>query len=662
MPLPTCTVTCTFVDALGAPLAGARVTAELSVPEVYESVVVPSVVSGLTDANGVCTLALFPNALGQASSRYTVRLSSTRANVLCYAVVPDQPTALLEAILVDRDVDTPPQLLQGPPGESAYQVAVAGGFSGTEAEWLASLQGPPGPGVVSDADLVFESPNDTTLRVGKLGGDGVMRYVDLTLIAAAAPEAPTLADIEAYRTSATSWEGIPYGNASWAEPGLGQFYQVLSVFLPAGDPPPGGRPLVVHCHANGTDYVVGDGGVVGTNVKAPALGVDYGFATIEFRHPVTNVSEGAVHTDIGRALQYLRALAPALGLNPSAIFVHARSRGTLAFWQALQADMADVNAPTYAGRQSSLPQGLWLINAQVAYSTARFGELYVVEADRAALLAANPDDPRWQNAIDAVPTAAILPPVVMVHEAQYFNRLITLAELTAWDALPNMSPLHYPDAGLVTKAAYTARNLAHQCAVWDAETDNVEQQADMVTWMRYVLEGMSSVEALAMARAKRRGAEAHYIRDDLSGVFVNSDGSGGAPVLGGPIGAIVAGQHGVANRTTVPPLGYGAGQTTALNKPKLYTMASGHYGYGFDSTDRMAVPMPSDGTPNWRAFTDTGEVTTLTSATTSSYLFGQAALDGKVVALEIGSDAVITDNDLKLYRAFAASWAGRSYP
>lgn len=35
--------------------------------------------------------------------------------------------------------------VQGPDGPSAYQVAVAGGFVGTEAEWLASLVGPEGP-------------------------------------------------------------------------------------------------------------------------------------------------------------------------------------------------------------------------------------------------------------------------------------------------------------------------------------------------------------------------------------------------------------------------------------------------------------------------------------------------------------------------------------
>ncbi len=38
-----------------------------------------------------------------------------------------------------------PQGPAGADGDSAYEVAVAGGFTGTEAEWLASLEGPQGP-------------------------------------------------------------------------------------------------------------------------------------------------------------------------------------------------------------------------------------------------------------------------------------------------------------------------------------------------------------------------------------------------------------------------------------------------------------------------------------------------------------------------------------
>lgn len=33
----------------------------------------------------------------------------------------------------------------GPPGMSAYEVAVTNGFTGTEAEWLAEIEGPEGP-------------------------------------------------------------------------------------------------------------------------------------------------------------------------------------------------------------------------------------------------------------------------------------------------------------------------------------------------------------------------------------------------------------------------------------------------------------------------------------------------------------------------------------
>lgn len=40
---------------------------------------------------------------------------------------------------------TGPEGAIGPEGDSAYEVAVANGYAGTEAEWLASLEGPEGP-------------------------------------------------------------------------------------------------------------------------------------------------------------------------------------------------------------------------------------------------------------------------------------------------------------------------------------------------------------------------------------------------------------------------------------------------------------------------------------------------------------------------------------
>lgn len=73
---------------------------------------------------------------------------------------------------------------QGPPGLSAYQVAVANGFSGTEAEWLASLEagsGAPGNTVslpalenissgrvlsITDAGVQYFNPDGTLEPAG----------------------------------------------------------------------------------------------------------------------------------------------------------------------------------------------------------------------------------------------------------------------------------------------------------------------------------------------------------------------------------------------------------------------------------------------------------------------------------------------------------------
>ena len=36
------------------------------------------------------------------------------------------------------------KLMNGPPGESAFQIAKRNGFTGTESAWVVSLSGPPG--------------------------------------------------------------------------------------------------------------------------------------------------------------------------------------------------------------------------------------------------------------------------------------------------------------------------------------------------------------------------------------------------------------------------------------------------------------------------------------------------------------------------------------
>lgn len=471
---------------------------------------------------------------------------------------------------------------------------------------------------------------------------------------------PSLSRIEAFRTSATSWRDVPWGRRSWDEPGVGVLRQTFDIDKPAGADPVGGRSAIIYLHANGGDKTVAPGGTVDTLVKQPWLTDGGIFIAGEFMHPVTNISAGPSHDDVGRLVQTVRALAPALGINPNRIYALCRSRGNLGFYQTVAPDLASQTAPTYAGRLSSRFNGLLCINPQVTYSVNGFCQQFIEPADHAAVLAENPDNPFWQDAIDLIPTANVLPNVAMIMEGTYFGGLISKATLDAWDAINGNSPVHFPDAARVTAAAYAARGMAGKIAHYDAETDNNEQYADAIKFFRYLEEGMDAAEAMAMARAYRKSAQAHYLAPDMSGVYVNHDGTGGTPPVGGQIGALVAGQYGRANRVLPSPLGYGMGQNNTSNRPLRDTTSAGTPCLLFaDSTDRMSVPMPSGGTVDFVGFATTGEeLTALSVVDTTRYVVGTTTWAGKKMILGVGSATTMSANDKKLYRNFARAYGG----
>tara|TARA_R110000787_G_scaffold3148_4_gene12618 strand:- start:14265 stop:14510 length:246 start_codon:yes stop_codon:yes gene_type:complete len=76
------------------------------------------------------------------SGRAIATLTPTAA-VATVSFVPGEP---LNAKFREIRVAGP----AGPEGPSAYEVAVSQGFTGTEAEWLATLVGPPGQITVID--------------------------------------------------------------------------------------------------------------------------------------------------------------------------------------------------------------------------------------------------------------------------------------------------------------------------------------------------------------------------------------------------------------------------------------------------------------------------------------------------------------------------------
>lgn len=97
--LPTCAVTCNVYDQSGNPERGATITARLSSYEVYQGYVVPNIVTGTTDSNGICVLNLWPNQLGAVESLYRITISpKTGRSLRTTATVPNQSTALLHLI------------------------------------------------------------------------------------------------------------------------------------------------------------------------------------------------------------------------------------------------------------------------------------------------------------------------------------------------------------------------------------------------------------------------------------------------------------------------------------------------------------------------------------------------------------------------------------
>ena len=69
----------------------------------------------------------------------------------------------------------------GEPGPSAYEVAVANGFVGTEEEWLASLQGPPGS--AGTATKVITEGGSPVVKIGETGGGAQLSVDDSAVVA-----------------------------------------------------------------------------------------------------------------------------------------------------------------------------------------------------------------------------------------------------------------------------------------------------------------------------------------------------------------------------------------------------------------------------------------------------------------------------------------------
>lgn len=153
--LHTVPVTCRAFDQNGNPVVEGRFVATLSVPEIYQGFVVPEQAEAYTDANGICVLNLWPNALGVAGSGYNIKAWNPDTGKLFLdglAVVPDQACNLESILNLEPypEIDASQQAMiasQAALAEvtalvddaAASQVAAAASEAAAEADRVASL-------------------------------------------------------------------------------------------------------------------------------------------------------------------------------------------------------------------------------------------------------------------------------------------------------------------------------------------------------------------------------------------------------------------------------------------------------------------------------------------------------------------------------------------
>lgn len=470
---------------------------------------------------------------------------------------------------------------------------------------------------------------------------------------ASEPVALTLADIEPYRTSATTWKAVPWGPVTWVE-GSKTYSQVIDIYLPSIAAPVGGRMWAGRAHAATGDYDIAPGSALDQSFIQPCLASNIVAFCVSARHPVLSSTPTEFHDrDFGRCIQFIKALATALEINGAKGHFLTQSRGSGVINDLLQPDLQNPAGATFAERQSS--RGVRLVyaaNPQGWHDSADEAPEYLLtQADIDAALAAYPPDSRQRNAVQQIATAdlAAIPNLFAQYDATFQVGKVT------WQQMQDSGGvLHYPNQGLSYRTAYAGRGLSSKCVVTDQSGTGVGNLfADFVPTILGLEAGLTLAQALSVARSARLSHSLIYIPPSLAGVSSVSDGTGGTPVVGGNIGGISDKSPGIANTNTTN----GAGQPTNANKPKL-TAIGGQYGAQFvDGTDTLICQRTNSGAAGClAAWTTTAMTTTVSNQTTNQVVWTVGS--GNTQTLAVIGAAPLTKADRTIYSHLASEVAG----
>ncbi|MEK2479652.1 hypothetical protein [Streptomyces noursei] len=262
--IPTVTVTGRFLSPDGRPLSGAvvfRAPAQLTFPAA--DVILGGPVTAQLDAQGQISATLpatdAPGMIPDGWS-YTVTesLSGIPAGRSYQVLLPAEAPEVDLADVAPTDPTKPNYVAVR--GASAYEVAVAAGFEGAPADWLASLAGPRGPeGKRGPAGPQGEpGPQGERGEQGAPGADGRVQSVNGH---SAAEVTLTAADVGAVPTAAA---GAPGGVAQLDDAG-----RVPTTQLPSTT----GAVASVNGKTGAVQLTAGDVGALATSTRGAAGGV-----------------------------------------------------------------------------------------------------------------------------------------------------------------------------------------------------------------------------------------------------------------------------------------------------------------------------------------------------------------------------------------------------
>lgn len=319
-------------------------------------------------------------------------------------------------------------------------------------------------------------------------------------------------------------QDICYAEAtSWMEknthgPGNVSLIQRFDYYRPATAALSQPLPLVIWAHPSGQTEAIPAGETRFKQLVEPAIAQGFAFMSIEFRHPVGSQLKPPAtpnldipNTDVARAVQWARAWAGDLGVDPKNVFLIGQSRGTLGLLTALAPDQADNTSPVPYLQQSSRVNAVYAAQAQTSYEKDQIRKTFIHPDDwqkftnqypdfhqpGSAIFAMSTDDPPVAMRYERAPTDPALKTVIPLHLAN--------DDGSCSDLQNGCFDEHHPNFGLklalAFKASYVNAGQKPPASKFDIAYNVPEQYyfVDQLTGKPYVCFFVKNLTADALA-------------------------------------------------------------------------------------------------------------------------------------------------------------------